>query len=54
MVYSRPGLSEPKQELDYLARYAHRTAISNPRLLLMTDGVIQFRSIFLVMKLLIL
>ena len=43
VVYSRPGLSQPQQVLDYLARYTHRTAISNPRLLSMQDGWVRFR-----------
>jgi len=43
VVYSRPGLSEPAQVLDYLARYTHRTAISNARLLSMADGRVRFR-----------
>lgn len=43
VVYSRPGLSEPEQVLDYLARYTHRTAISNARLLSMEDSQVCFR-----------
>ncbi|MEE4379448.1 MAG: IS91 family transposase, partial [Candidatus Competibacteraceae bacterium] len=43
VVYSRPGLRRPEQVLDYLARYTHRTAISNARLLSMEDGQIRFR-----------
>ena len=43
VVYSRPGLSEPAQVLDYLARYTHRTAISNARLLSLEDGQVRFR-----------
>lgn len=33
MVYSKPPFGGPRQVLKYLARYTHRTAISNPRLL---------------------
>jgi len=43
VVYSRPGLSEPEQVIDYLARYTHRTAISNARLLSMDDSQVRFR-----------
>ncbi|MGB5670751.1 MAG: IS91 family transposase [Sedimenticolaceae bacterium] len=43
VVYSRPGLSEPVQVVDYLARYTHRTAISNARLLSMDDSQVCFR-----------
>lgn len=43
VVYSRPGLREPAQVLNYLARYTHRTAIGNARLLSMTDGQVTFR-----------
>ncbi len=43
VVYARPGLSEPTQVLNYLARYTHRTAIDNRRLLSMEDGRIRFR-----------
>jgi len=43
VVYSRPGLREPEQVLDYLARYTHRTAISNARLLSMDGDQVCFR-----------
>ena len=43
VVYSSPGLREPEQVLDYLARYTHRTAISNARLLSMDDSQVRFR-----------
>ena len=43
VVYSRPALGEPRQVLDYLARYTHRTAIGNHRLLSENDGQIRFR-----------
>ena len=43
VVYSRPALSDPAQVLDYLARYTHRTAISNARLLSIDDDQVRFR-----------
>lgn len=43
VVYSRHCLSEPAQVLDYLARYTHRTAISNARLLSMDHAQVRFR-----------
>lgn len=43
VVYSRPGPREPEQVLDYLARYTHRTAISNARLLSMDGDQVCFR-----------
>lgn len=43
VVYSRPGLSNPESVLDYLARYTHRTAINNSRLLADEEDQICFR-----------
>ena len=43
VVYSRPGLRVAEQVLDYLARYTHRTAISNARLLSMDEAQVRFR-----------
>ena len=44
VVYSkRPFGTGPEQVLKYLARYTHRVAISNARLLAMADGRVTFR-----------
>lgn len=43
VVYSRPCINSSEQVVSYLARYSHRTAISNNRLLSMADGQISFR-----------
>jgi hypothetical protein len=43
VVYCRPGIAQPEQIIDYLARYTHRSAISNGRLLDMDDGQVRFR-----------
>jgi hypothetical protein len=43
VVYSRPGLHEPAQVLDYLARYTRHTAITDARLVSMDDGQVRFR-----------
>lgn len=43
VVYSRPGLHEPAQVLDYLARYTRHTAITDTRLLSMEEGRVRFR-----------
>jgi hypothetical protein len=42
-VYSKPPFGGPKQVLKYLARYTHRVAISNSRLLKFADGKVTFR-----------
>lgn len=43
VVYSKPPFGGPKQVLKYLARYTHRVAISNQRLLsLSDDGKVTF------------
>jgi hypothetical protein len=43
VVYSRPCINSSEQVVNYLARYSHRTAISNNRLLSMTNDQIRFR-----------
>lgn len=42
VVYAKPPLGGPQQVLKYLARYTHRVAISNQRLLALRDGRVQF------------
>lgn len=43
VVYCKPPFGGPAQVLKYLARYTHRVAISNHRLLSLRDGKVQFR-----------
>lgn len=43
VVYSRPPFGSAKQVLKYLARYTHRVAISNQRLVSLKDGRVTFR-----------
>jgi hypothetical protein len=43
VVDVRPPSSSPENVLKYLARYTHRVAISNRRLVAMEDGKIRFR-----------
>jgi hypothetical protein len=43
IVDSRPPAAGPEQVLRYLARYAHRVAISNRRLVAADDGGVSFR-----------
>jgi len=43
VVYSRPAVSEPQQVLSYLARYTHRTAISDARVLSMSNAQVRLR-----------
>lgn len=43
VVYAKPPFGGPKQVLKYLARYTHRVAISNQRLLKIEDGRVSFR-----------
>ena len=43
MVYAKQPLGGPAQVLEYLARYTHRVAISNKRLVSLDDGVVRFR-----------
>ena len=42
VVYAKPPFGGPEQVLKYLARYTHRAAISNRRLLSMADGRVTF------------
>ena len=43
MVYSKPPFGRPEHVLKYLARYTHRVAISNGRLLSLDKGQVRFR-----------
>jgi hypothetical protein len=43
VVYAKPPFGGPEQTLKYLARYTHRVAISNSRLLSLEDGRVTFR-----------
>lgn len=43
VVYAKPPFGGPEQVLRYLARYTHRVAISNGRLLGLEDGRVLFR-----------
>jgi hypothetical protein len=43
VVYSKPPFGGPRQVLKYLARYTHRVAISNDRILALQDGKVTFR-----------
>jgi len=43
VVYAKPPFGGPEQVLKYLARYTHRVAISNQRLLTLEDGKVTFR-----------
>jgi hypothetical protein len=43
VVYAKPPFGGPEQVLKYLARYTHRVAISNSRLLDFEDGQVRFR-----------
>ena len=42
VVYAKPPFGGPEVVLKYLARYAHRVAISNRRLVSWADGVVTF------------
>jgi hypothetical protein len=42
VVYAKPPFGGPEQVLQYLGRYTHRVAISNNRLLDLTDGQVSF------------
>lgn len=42
-VHCKPPLGGPAQVLDYLARYTHRVALSNDRLVRLQDGKVTFR-----------
>jgi hypothetical protein len=41
-VYSKPPFDGPKQVLEYVARYTHRVALSNHRLVRLADGKVTF------------
>jgi len=43
VVYAKPPFGGPQQVLKYLARYTHRVAISNDRLLSLQAGRVTFR-----------
>src|SRR5262249_14566448 len=43
VVYTKPPFGGPERVLKYLARYTHRVAISNARLLELRDGRVTFR-----------
>jgi hypothetical protein len=43
VVYAKPPCGGPHQVLKYLARYAHRVAIANQRLVALQDGHVSFR-----------
>lgn len=43
VVYAKPPFGGPRQVLKYLARYTHRVAISNRRLLSVGHGKVSFR-----------
>jgi len=43
VVYAKPPFGGPQHVLEYLGRYTHRVAISNPRLLQFHDGQVSFR-----------
>jgi hypothetical protein len=43
VVYAKPPFGGPEVVLKYLARYTHRAAISNSRLLDLEDGIVRFR-----------
>jgi Putative transposase/Transposase zinc-binding domain len=42
IVYAKPPFSGPRQVLKYLARYTHRVAISNQRLISLEEGRVTF------------
>jgi hypothetical protein len=42
VVYAKPPMGGPEQVLKYLARYTHRVAISNRRLIALEDGEVTF------------
>jgi hypothetical protein len=43
VVYAKPPFGGPRQVLKYLARYTHRVAIANQRLLALSDGQVTFQ-----------
>jgi hypothetical protein len=44
VVYAKPPFGGPAQVLKYLARYTHRVAITNRRLVALADGKVRFRA----------
>ena len=44
VVYAKPPFGGPEHVLKYLARYTHRVAISNRRLVSLEDGRVRFRA----------
>ena len=44
VVYAKEPIQDPQHVLKYLARYTHRVAISNHRLVALQDGQVTFRS----------
>ena len=43
VVYAKPPFGSPAHVLHYLARYTHRVAISNHRIVAVTDDTVSFR-----------
>jgi hypothetical protein len=43
VVYAKRPFAGPTQVLEYLGRYTHRVALSNDRLVSLTDGVVRLR-----------
>ena len=43
VVYSKRPFSSPEEVVRYISRYTHRTAISNGRILSVSDGKVRFR-----------
>jgi hypothetical protein len=43
VVYLKPRFAGPRKVLEYLARYTHRIAISNRRLVALDDATVTFR-----------
>ena len=43
VVYAKQSFAGPAQVLDYLGRYTHRVALSNDRLVSVTDAEVRFR-----------
>ena len=43
VVYAKPPFGGPQQVLKYLARYTHRVALSNSRLVVLEEGRVTFR-----------
>lgn len=43
VVYTKPPFSKPENVVNYLARYSHRIAISNHRIINVTDKEVTFR-----------